>query len=85
MDISELNLKRAVKFKCLSMLTHSNLFYYFRQLKNEGYRLKHMYKNETQPFAIVVKPGESTAVVLKKINDDESYFWPPKGIAIFQK
>lgn len=72
-------------FKCLSMLTLSNLFFYFRQLKNEGYRLKHMYKEETQPFAIVVNPGESTAVVLKKINDDESYYWPPKGIAIFQK
>jgi len=54
-------------------------------LKNEGYRLKHMYKQETQPFAIVVNPGESTAVVLKKINDDESYYWPPKGIAVFQK
>jgi hypothetical protein len=54
-------------------------------LKNEGYRLKHLYKTETQPFAIVVNPGESTAVVLKKIDHKATTSWPPKGIAIFQK
>lgn len=67
------------------MLTQSNFYIYFRQLKKEGYRLKHLYKTETQPFGIVVKPGESTAIVLKKIHDDDTYYWPPKGIAIFQK
>jgi len=47
--------------------------------------LKHLYKKETEPFAIVVSPGEATAVVLKKINDNAVLNWPPKGIAIFQK
>lgn len=56
-----------------------------KQLNNEGYKLKHIYKRETEPFAFVVKPGESTAVVLKKINPDSDPVWPPKGIAIFQK
>lgn len=55
------------------------------QLKNEGYRLKHMYKHETQPFAIVVSPGESTCVVLKRSKNIEATHWPPKGIAVFQK
>lgn len=51
------------------MWTQCNLFVYFRMLKNEGYRLKHLYKTETQPFAVVVNPGEATAIVLKKINE----------------
>ena len=57
----------------------------FRLLKKEGYRLKHLYKNETQPFAVVVNPGEATAIVFKKINEKAELSWPPKGIAIFQK
>lgn len=44
-----------------------------------------MYKNEQQPFAIVVNPGESTAIVLKRINEEGTHYWPPRGIGIFQK
>lgn len=44
-----------------------------------------MYKHETQPFAIVVSPGESTCVVLKRSKNIEATHWPPKGIAVFQK
>lgn len=63
----------------------SNFLIYHRQLKNEGYRLKHMYKNEQQPFAIVVNPGEATAIILKRINEEGTHYWPPRGIGIFQK
>lgn len=54
-------------------------------LQQEGYRLKHKYKNETNPFAIVVNAGEATSVVLKKVDQHITGSWPPKGIAIFQK
>jgi hypothetical protein len=46
-----------------------------------------LYKTETKPFAVIVNPGEATAIVLKKIKgqDNVELKWPPKGIAIFQK
>ncbi len=65
--ILESNWKGTAKLKCWSMSIHSKSFInLYRQLKLEGYRLKHKYKTETQPFAIVVNPGESTAIVLKR-------------------
>jgi hypothetical protein len=69
------------------MWTHSNLFIIFhRQLRDEGYELKNRFKRETEPFAIVVKPGETTSVVMKKIeNEKVPYTWPPKGVGVFQK
>jgi hypothetical protein len=56
-------------------------------LKQEGYRLKHLYKTEIKPFAVIVNPGEATAIVLKKMKGRENVElkWPPSGIAIFQK
>jgi hypothetical protein len=48
--------------------------------------LKNNFKKLTEPFAVVVNPGQSTAIVLKKLSGDKkSFIWPPAGIAIFQK
>jgi len=58
----------------------------FRQLRQEGYELKNKFKRETEPFAVIVRPGEQTSVVMKKIeNEKVPYTWPPKGVGVFQK
>lgn len=56
------------------------------QLRKEGYELKNRFKRENDSFAIVVKPGEITSVVMKKIEGEKAPFtWPPKGVGVFQK
>lgn len=55
----------------------------FSSVRSSGYKLKNQFKNLTEPFSVVVKPGECTSVVLKKI-EAKVYEWPPKGIEIFK-
>ena len=85
MGILEPSSRRPVKSNCWSMWIQCKNLFNFSLLEKEGYRLKHLYKTEKQPFAIIVNPGEATAVVLKKIDEKTATHWPPKAITIYQK
>jgi hypothetical protein len=45
----------------------SKYLFNFRTLRNEGYELKNNFKKVKESFAVVVNPGQTTAIVLKKI------------------
>lgn len=47
--------------------------------------MKNQFKSLEQPFSLFVKPAESSAIVLKKIEGQGvKHIWPPKGIAVFK-
>lgn len=83
MDLLEPDLKRIVLTEFSLMLTQCTYIFYFRQVKNSGYKIKNQFKTLTQPFSVFVAPGESTSVVLKKI-PGVKYSWPPAGIEVFR-
>ena len=47
--------------------------------------MKDQFKHLVDPFAINVNPGESSCLVLKKIEGYINHAWPPQGIKIFKK
>lgn len=49
-----------------------------KQVKESGYKLKNQFKKMTEPFSVIVSRGESTSIVMNKVNPDAT--WPPKGI-----
>lgn len=83
MDLLEPDLKRIVLTEFSLMLTQCTYIFYFRQVKNSGYKIKNQFKTLTQPFSVFVAPGESTSIVLKKI-PGVKYSWPPAGIEVFR-
>ena len=60
-------------------------FIYDRLVKQSGYNLKNPFKNNKDPFAVMIEPGKCSGVVLKKIPNFGTYYWPPRGIDIMKK
>lgn len=57
MVLLELESRKIVLIAFLFKLIQSNLFFYFRLLKDSGYKLKNQFKNMTEPFSVVVAAG----------------------------
>jgi hypothetical protein len=67
MALLELSQRKLALTNCFWMWTQSTELLIFRMLKEEGYELKNNFKKFTEPFAVVINKGQTTAVVLKKI------------------